>query len=196
MNERILTKEQAAEMGFLRRVHGVAKWHIEVRLRPGQETSLVPPYLNLNYFGSECTALKKKLAKSLGLFGGPQWFGERGIVPSSSCPWCDTSPQSAQLWNSQSLECRTTSPKWENTTTLVRPCTRMPHERLVKQVLLAKPTEKRPRCRPKPRWSNCISDLAWSRLGVARKKQQNYLKLLLTVRYSKSSYGCCPRDPP
>jgi len=72
MNERILTKEQAAEMGFLRRVHGVAKWHIEVRLRPGQETSLVPPYLNLNYFGSECTALKKKLAKSLGLFGGPQ----------------------------------------------------------------------------------------------------------------------------
>jgi len=31
-------------------------------------------------------------------------------------PWCDTSRQSAQLWNSQSPECRNTSPNWENTT--------------------------------------------------------------------------------
>jgi len=42
----------------------------------------------------------------------------------------------------------------------------MPYGRLVRQALLAKPTGKRPRCRPTPRWNNCISDLAWSRLGV------------------------------
>jgi len=33
-------------------------------------------------------------------------------VPSLR-PWCDTSRQSAQLWISQSPECRTTSPNWE-----------------------------------------------------------------------------------
>jgi len=34
------------------------------------------------------------------------------------------------------------------------------------QALLVKSTGKRPRCRPRPRWSNCVSDLAWSRLGM------------------------------
>ena len=43
---------------------------------------------------------------------------------------------------------------------------RMPHERLVRQVLLGKPTAKRPRSCPRPRWSDCISDIAWSHLGV------------------------------
>jgi len=43
----------------------------------------------------------------------------------------------------------------------------MPHERLVRQVLLAKPTGKRPRCRPRTSWIDYIFDLAWSRLGVA-----------------------------
>jgi len=42
----------------------------------------------------------------------------------------------------------------------------MPHERLVKQVLLAKPTGKRPNCRPRTSWIDYIFDLAWSRLGV------------------------------
>ena len=42
----------------------------------------------------------------------------------------------------------------------------MPNERLVGQTLLAKPTGRQPRCRPSPRWSNCISHLAWSRLDV------------------------------
>ena len=49
-------------------------------------------------------------------------FRRPGIVPPSLRPWWYTSRQSAQLWNSQSPECRTTSPNWENTTTLVRPC--------------------------------------------------------------------------
>jgi len=42
----------------------------------------------------------------------------------------------------------------------------MPNERLVRQALLVKPTGKRPKCRPRPGWSNCVSDLAWSHLGV------------------------------
>ena len=42
----------------------------------------------------------------------------------------------------------------------------MPNGRLVRQALLAIPTRKRPRCRARPRWSDCISDLAWSRLDV------------------------------
>ena len=42
----------------------------------------------------------------------------------------------------------------------------LPHERLARQVLLVKPTGKRRRFRPRLRRNNCISDLAWSRLGV------------------------------
>jgi len=47
----------------------------------GQETSLAPPFSNLSFFGSKSTAVKKVLATLLGLFGNPQWFGARGIVP-------------------------------------------------------------------------------------------------------------------
>jgi len=54
----------------------------------------------------------------------------------------------------------------EITTMLVWQCVQNAHERLVRQVLLAKSTGKQPTGRPKPRWSNCISDLAWSHLGV------------------------------
>ena len=42
----------------------------------------------------------------------------------------------------------------------------MPHERLAKQVLMAKPTGKRVVGRPRPGWSDCISDLGWFRFGV------------------------------
>ena len=69
----------------------------------------------------------------------------------------------------------------------------MPNERLVRQALLAKPTEKRP-------------DVVQGLDGVTASptllgpvlvwSQQNYLRLLLTVRYSKFSYGCCLRNPP
>jgi len=43
---------------------------------------------------------------------------------------------------------------------------RIPHKRLAKQVQLAEPMEKRFRGHPRPSWSDYISDLAWSRLGV------------------------------
>jgi len=42
----------------------------------------------------------------------------------------------------------------------------MPHKRLARQVLLAKHTGKRPKDRPRPGWSDYISDLSWSRLVV------------------------------
>jgi len=47
--------------------------------------------------------------------------------------------------------------------------------------LQSTPTEKRPRVRPRTRWRDYISDLAWSRLGV--EPAENYLRLLLIVRY-------------
>jgi len=44
----------------------------------------------------------------------------------------------------------------------------MPKERLTNQVLLATHTGKRPRGRPRTRWSDYISNLAWARRGVER----------------------------
>jgi len=104
--KRKLTQVQVPEMGSLRS-HGATQGCIEVRWHPGQEASLVPPCSNLRSFGSKCTVLKKTLATLLGVFGATQWFGSRDTVPPSLRPWCDTSQQSAQLWNSQSPECRT-----------------------------------------------------------------------------------------
>jgi len=43
----------------------------EVRWRPGQEASLLPPFSNLRSLGSKCIVLKKILVKLLGLFGAP-----------------------------------------------------------------------------------------------------------------------------
>ena len=75
------------------------------------------------------------------------------------------------------------------------PCVRKPHERLARQVLLSKPTGKRPRRAPNTRWSDCISELAWSG-PVLVWIQQNDQRLLLTVRYCKFPYSCCPLTLP
>jgi len=42
----------------------------------------------------------------------------------------------------------------------------MSHERLARQVLLAKSTEKWPRGLPRPKWSEGISNIVWPHLGV------------------------------
>jgi len=85
-------------------------------------------------------------------------------------PWCDTSRKCRQLWNSQSPECGTTSPRnWQSTdiTISVSPMFReFPYERSARQVQLAIPTEIRFRGHPRLWCSEYISDLAWSRLGV------------------------------
>jgi len=113
----------------------------EVRLRPGQETSLAPSCLHLRYFGSKRIALKRKLATFLRLFGAPS----------------DSAPEALCF------------PRYAPAVTLrdkVRSC------------------------------EICIA-LNVEPLGpVVVWNQQNYLKLMLTVRYSKFSYGCCPRNPP
>ena len=43
----------------------------------------------------------------------------------------------------------------------------MPQGRLANQVIFATPTGKRPLGRPRTSWYNCITDLAWSRLGIS-----------------------------
>jgi len=47
----------------------------------------------------------------------------------------------------------------------------MPQERLSKQILLATPTGKRPRGRPRIMWREYISNFSWSRLGVEPAEQ-------------------------
>jgi len=49
-------------------------------------------------------------------------------LPPLLNPWCDTSRQSAQLWKSQSPECRTRYLNWEITAILVRPCVQNHHK--------------------------------------------------------------------
>ena len=53
----------------------------KVGRRLGQKTSLALPCSNLRSFGSKCTVVKEVLMSLLWLFGPPQWFGVRGIVP-------------------------------------------------------------------------------------------------------------------
>ena len=43
---------------------------------------------------------------------------------------------------------------------------KMPQERLSKQALLAKANGRKPVGRPRTRWTNCIEDLGWNRLGL------------------------------
>ena len=58
---------------------------------------------------------------------------------------------------------------------------RIPHKRLA-QVQLAEPIQKRFRGHPRPRWSDYISDLAWSRLGVELAELSE-----IALRYFKPS---------
>ena len=55
---------------------------------------------------------------------------------------------------------------WRDPSYVSSPFVQNAHEQLVKQVLLAKPMEKRHRGRPRTKWRDYISDLAWSHLGV------------------------------
>jgi len=68
----------------------------------------------------------------------------------------------------------------------------MTHKSLLRHVQLFKLTGKQPRGHPRPRWSNYISTLAWSRLGV---EPAELSEIAVDCDVSKSS-GCCPRDPP
>jgi len=137
-------------------------------LRPGQETNLPPPYLNLRYFGSKCIVLKKNI----------RHYCDFSAPPSDSVPGVLSHPhyapgvtlrdkvRSCEIRRALNVEPLLLIERAQ--LKLVGPCIQnaQPNERLVRHVLLAKPTRKRPRCRPRYRWSNCISDLSWSRLDV------------------------------
>jgi len=62
----------------------------EIRWRPGQEASLVPPCSNLRSFGSKCTAMKKVLMTLLGLFDDPavNRRTHSDLAPGHLCPPC------------------------------------------------------------------------------------------------------------
>jgi len=70
---------------------------------------------------------------------------------------------------------------------------RMSHESLAKQVLLAKLTGKRPRDLPRSGWNDFIFDLAWSRVGVEPAE----LSEIAVDRevFQDLLQDCCPRFP-
>ena len=109
----------------------------------------------------------------------PSPNGRDGIFAKSSR--CDTSWQSAQLWNSQSPECWTASPNRKISTKMIRPRDQnVPGK-------IAKPTRKRPRGRPTTRWSDYISDLDLPSLSVElAEPSEMYLSLV----------GLLSRGPP
>jgi len=164
MTEIILAQVQASKMLFLQTVHGVTKARTEVRLRSGQETSLALLYLNLSYFGIKCLGLKKKLNDIVEAFPRPLvirrpghcvplvtplvWhFATKCAVVKFAVPWMSNHfcLREYNYFSSATYPECPTDDWWGK---------------------LAKPTGKRPRCRPRPRCSNCISDLAWTRRGV------------------------------
>ena len=52
----------------------------------------------------------------------------------------------------------------------------MPQERLPKQALHAKANGRRPVGRPQTRWTNCIKDLGWNRLGLRPSKMMEMME--------------------
>ena len=139
--------------------------------------------LNVLYWRKSCDQVRT--------FRRPQWFRSRGIVPTVPCPLfsgytpCVTRHCSAQLWNSPSPGCRTTSLHWETTATLVRPCVQnTPQKPRRGTSCWLNPLESGPEAvkgQGGVTTSSPLPSLVWV------WSQQNYLRLLLTMRYSKSS---------
>ncbi len=69
---------------------------------------------------------------------------------------------------------------------------RMPPGRLPWKVFQARPTGRRPRGRPRTRWRDYVSRLAWERLGVPLK---SWRKWLGRGKSGHLCLDCCPRDP-
>ena len=80
---------------------------------------------------------------------------------------CDTSRQSAQLWNSQSPKCQPFSSNSIDSSCggLAMSAQNVPGK-TGGAIRAGSPTGKRPRVRPSNRWRDYISDLSWSRLGA------------------------------
>jgi len=69
---------------------------------------------------------------------------------------------------------------------------RMLQERLARQVLLATPMGKWPGDRPRTRWSDCISDRAWSHLGV---EPAQLFDIAVDCEVSRDLIGLLPLQP-
>jgi len=178
----VLSQVQAAVMGFLRIVHGATQGRSEVRCCPEQKTSLAPPCSNLRPFGCKYTVLKTKLPTLLRLFGAPI-----DSAPGALCLLFPSHYTAGVTLGDILRNCEIRRAlNFEELLRVERSqfghVFRIPHERLARQVLQTNPRKSGPR----PRWSNYISDLAWSRLCVEPAELQ-YLKFLLTVMYSMSS---------
>jgi len=184
MTQRILTQVQAPKMGVLRRAHGVTKGLMEVSLPPEQETNLALPYLSLRSFGSKCTALKKKLATLLGLLGAPQWFAAL-VTP---LVWRFETNCAAAKFTESWMSKHFSELRERNHVSSAR-YPECPTEDWWGKSCWLNPRESDPNIDQGP--GGVTSSLTL--LGpVLVWNQQNYLKLLLIVRFSKSSYGCCP----
>jgi len=71
---------------------------------------------------------------------------------------------------------------------------RMSHKRLAGQVLLGKHTGKRPRDRPRPSWSDYISDLAWPGRLVVEPAEIS--EIAVDREVFQVLLGLPPSDPP
>ena len=69
---------------------------------------------------------------------------------------------------------------------------RMPPGRLPGEVFRARPTGRRPQGRPRTRWRDYVSRLAWERLGIPREELD---EVAGEREVWASCLGCCPRDP-
>jgi len=146
-------------------------------------------------FWIKCPALKKKLGTLLRLFGGAQWFGVRGIVPPIYAPGVTL------RYKVRSCEIRSVL----NVEPLL-------NERIQEYIYVS--SARYPECQTEDWWGKSCrlnpresdAEVVQGLVGVTASpsllghvlvwSQQNYLKLLLTARYSKFSCGCCPRNPP
>jgi len=88
--------------------------------------------------------------------------------------------------------CQVTSPNREIPAMLVRPGIQNPQERRRTNSfgLQFEPTGKWPRVRPRTRWCDYISDLAWSRLGV---EPAELAEIAVDREVFRVILGCCPR---
>ena len=106
-------------------------------------------------------------------YGHESWVMTEGVLSSTSdrdgflqSSRCGTSRQSAQLWNSQSSECRVTRPNREIPAELIGPYAQNVPGKIGRVSPSGYPTGRRFRGCPRTRWRDYISDLTWSHLGV------------------------------
>jgi len=111
-------------------------------------------------------------------------FSSKGAMHKVAIFWFNITY--AWLWNVQSPECRTASSNWEILATLVQPCVQNTPGKTCMSCWL-NPWESDPEVIQGPGGVTTSLTL----FGPILVWSKNCLKLLLTVRCFKSSWGCC-----